>query len=227
MIVLFWDFDGTLVYSNSLWSKSVYSALKEVEKNTTVEFSELRKHMAYGYTWDTPEEDYRTVIHDAWWDFMNRHFYHSYIKCGVKPHIASEAVTRIRNIIKKRENYVLYKDTAEVLEQSKNLGYINVLLSNNYPDLEEVLISLDLRKYFDDVVISSCEGYDKPRKELFEIAKSKYPDASYYMIGDNLKADIAGGKQSNMTTILVHRGYSREADYCFDNLTPILDILPH
>ena len=31
--VIFWDFDGTLVHSEYLWSSNVYEALKCVDKN--------------------------------------------------------------------------------------------------------------------------------------------------------------------------------------------------
>lgn len=38
MMVFFWDFDGTLVKSNSLWSKSVYRALKSTaDSSVTIE----------------------------------------------------------------------------------------------------------------------------------------------------------------------------------------------
>lgn len=225
MIVLFWDFDGTLVYSNPLWSRSVHKALKEIDADTDVTFEDLRKHMAYGFTWHTPNEDYSAVTNDAWWDFMNSHFYNSYLKCGVSPETASKAVKRIRSIIKRPENYTPYDDTVTVLSGLQNSGFINVILSNNYPDLKEVLAELDLLKYFDDVIISSIEGYDKPRQELFDIAKSKYPNAEYYMIGDSISADITGGSRSGMTTILVHNGYSEKADHCFDDLLSAADML--
>lgn len=46
MAIIFWDFDGTLAYSNPLWSNTVYNSLKEVEPNTNVAFNEIRKCMA-------------------------------------------------------------------------------------------------------------------------------------------------------------------------------------
>ena len=61
--------------------------------------------------------------------------------------------------------------------------------------------------------------------EIFELANIKYPNAEIYMIGDNVNADILGGKQAGMKTILVHKGYSEHADYCFDNLKEILSLI--
>lgn len=70
MSVVFWDFDGTLVYSNSLWSNSVYSALKKTVPDTDIEFSEIRKCMATGFTWHTPNNDYTNLAGERWWHFM-------------------------------------------------------------------------------------------------------------------------------------------------------------
>lgn len=80
---------------------------------------------------------------------------------------------------------------------------------------------MGLSIYFDRIIVSALEGYDKPRKELFDIAKSYYPDENYIMIGDNITADIIGGKNSGMKTILVHNGFDNRADICVDNLSDI------
>ena len=45
------------------------------------------------------------------------------------------------------------------------------------------------------------------------------------MVGDNPIADVTGAKNAGMTAILVHKGCPSNADYTFDNLTDILQIL--
>jgi len=45
------------------------------------------------------------------------------------------------------------------------------------------------------------------------------------MVGDNLYADIEGGKAAGMKTVLVHKGRSDAADHCFDDLTSVLDVV--
>lgn len=223
--VVCWDFDGTLVYSHHLWSSNVLEALKVTDPNTDVTFADIRKYMAYGFTWNTPNEDYSNMTNDKWWVFMNKHIYNSYLSLGVDEKIADIATKKVHKIIKRIDNYNLYDDAKETLNTLKNMGVVNVLLSNNYPDLNDILVQLDLVKYFDKIVISAVEGYDKPRKELFEIAKSGYENTQFYMVGDNENADVVGGKNANMTTILVHKGYSEKADYCFDDLKSITKII--
>lgn len=220
--VAFWDFDGTLVHSGPLWSSSVYNALKETDPNTQVLFEDVRKHMAYGFTWHTPNEDYHSLIGDKWWNFMNHHFYSTYIKLGVDEDTARIAAGKVRSIIKEKGNYVLYDDALEVLRWLKKSGIKNILLSNNYPDLEEVLGHLGLTECLDGIIVSALEGYDKPRSELFELAKKRFPAAKYFMIGDSVSADIIGGKNAGMTTILVHQGWNKTADDCCDDLRDIV-----
>ena len=226
MSVIFWDFDGTIVHSNPLWSNSVYNALKSVDINTAVEFSDIRKCMQIGFTWHTPDKDFSQLTGDKWWEFMNTKFYNDYIRLGVKSDIAEKAVNQIRDIIKSKSNYKLYSDAIATLKSVVEKGHKNVILSNNYPDLSDVIKALDLDKYFDKIIVSANIGYDKPRPEIFEYAKNLYPNYNdFIMIGDNPNADIVGGKNANMKTVLVHNEKNNSADYCFNDLKSILDIL--
>ena len=226
MKVFCWDFDGTITHSKSLWSRSVFEALKSVMPQIDDSFfPRIRAHMQSGFPWDTPDDDDCCCKDDAWWEFMEKHFTKSYIKCGVAPETAEIASKKVHSLIRQTSRYTLYHDAVETLQEVRARGAINLLLSNNYPDLDEVIEELGLTPYFDDMIISGKVGYNKPRREIFELAKQKFPDAEYYMIGDNLTADILGGKQSGMTTVLVHKGFSDQADYCFDNLISVLSLI--
>ena len=224
MKVICWDFDGTLVHSEHLWSGSVFHALNETVAEHNILFTDIRRCMATGFTWHTPYEDYSKMTGEKWWDFMNAHIYKSYISLGIAPNLAREATDKVRGIIKKKQNYNFYPDTIAALEIARAKGYKNVLLSNNYPDLLEVLDALDLTKHFDHLIISALVGYDKPRAEIFEIAKGLYPNADFLMVGDNPYADIEGGKAAGMKTALVHKGNNDKADFCFDDLLSIFNV---
>lgn len=60
--VLFWDFDGTLVHSNSLWSGSIYKALKETVVDSKVTLEMIEPYTSTGFTWYTPENDYLKFV---------------------------------------------------------------------------------------------------------------------------------------------------------------------
>lgn len=225
MNVIFWDFDGTLVYSKHLWSGSMYRAICEIDPGTTVSFEDIRVCNQKGFTWQTPDNDHTALTGEAWWEFMNAHIYRSFCECGANHDHAVEATRLTRTILKHPDNYHLYDDTLDTLAKAREKGYRHVLLSNNYPELEDILEQIGLLSFLDGVIVSALEGYDKPRRELFEIARKRYPAERYYMVGDNPSADVIGGNRSNMTTVLVHNGYHPDADYCFDDLHGLLTIL--
>ena len=69
-------------------------------------------------------------------------------------------------------------------------------------------------------------GYEKPRKELYDYAinLAGNPDICY-MIGDNPIADIGGAKNAGITAVAVHECRESEADYYFETLSEIFEIL--
>lgn len=225
MSIFCWDFDGTLAYCNHLWSGSVFRALNENVSGHTVTFQDIRRCNASGFTWHTPDEDFTDLVGEKWWEFMNAHFFRSFVSLGIDENQAKIASEKVREIIMLPSNYNLFDDTFSVLEKAKEKGHTNIILSNNYPELQEITDALGITKFFDRLIISGLVGYDKPRKEIFEIAKSYYPGEDFVMIGDNPVADIIGGKAAGMTTVLVHKGYDENADYCFDNLLDICSIM--
>lgn len=226
MNVIFWDFDGTLVYSEHLWSGSMYRAIREIAPDTAVTFEAIRTCNRSGFTWQTPEADHTDLIGMAWWEYMYAHIERSLIACGATPVQAIAAAARTREIILHPESYHVFDDAVETLQALRERGYHHVILSNNYPELETVVSALGLLPYFDGIIVSALEGYDKPRRELFDIAKSRFPAERYYMVGDNPIADIVGGHQSGMTTILVHGGHHIGADHEADCLRKLLTIFP-
>lgn len=149
----------------------------------------------------------------------------SYILLGVDNRTAEIATSKVREILKEKENYTIYDDFVDTVTRLNNLGVRNIILSNNYPELKEVTDKLNITQLIDGIIVSALEGYDKPRREIFEIAKSRYPAQKYFMIGDSVNADIIGGNNAGVTTVLVHRGYDKNADYCFDDLSSVIKIV--
>lgn len=68
--------------------------------------------------------------------------------------------------------YQLFDETIEVLNRLKS-KYKLCVLSNATASLDWAFDNLDIRSYFDEVIISSYEGYAKPNEKLYKIALDK------------------------------------------------------
>ncbi len=222
--VLFWDFDGTLVYCHHLWSSSMWRALTDEPSGENITLEEVRPYMQKGYPWDLPDLDSSALsTPELWWGFMEKHFYGVARSFGL-PEEASARVSRsVRKYILTPHFYHLYPDTISVLEECRRLGWKNHLLSNNYPEVPAMVEKLGLSPYLDGITVSALVGKEKPSPELFAIARKEagFPEIAV-MIGDNPKADIEGGKAAGMKTILVHR----KAPVCADAACASLSEIP-
>lgn len=225
----FWDFDGTLVYNTGfLWSTCVLEALKKQMPTCDVTLDRLRPYMKTGFPWHTSWQDFSQLLEEKFWDYMILRFQQVYLCLGVPEECAKKASQVVRELVLQPQRYHLYQDTMAVLEEAKRKGYENHIISNNYPELEEMAKKLGLAPYIRHYIISAKVGYDKPRKEIFDIARKIAEHPEYcVMIGDNPEADIAGAQNAGMKTILVHEKYPSDitADYTCETLAEVAELL--
>lgn len=221
---VFWDFDGTLVYPNEAFISSLDAALKK--HHYIAERAELVKFVTGTCSWFVPERTYVDRTYEGWWDTLLEQVAVFCKHLGVEEaQIASIAGTYKENIL--HYAYKVYEDAEEVLSFCIQKGYVNYLLTNNYPEIVNAAERLGLRKYFRKCFVSSHIGYEKPRSELYEYARKEadYPDVCY-MIGDNPIADIQGAQNAGITAILVHKHTEiSQPDFTCDQLVQIKDIL--
>ncbi len=221
--VLFWDFDGTLVYCHHLWSNSVLTVLRE--NGVSAALDDVRPHMASGYPWDLPQS-HPELKGEAWWPYLYRKFSEVYRAFGLSPALSEKLGPRTRELILDPSRYYLYDDTLAVLDEAGKRGWRQILLSNNYPELRQTISRLGLTDYFADFIISGEIGLDKPQPEIFAYAVkvAGQPDQCY-MIGDNPHADIEGAVRFGIPAVLVHKDSPSQALYTFETLTELLKIL--
>lgn len=225
MNTIFWDFDGTLVHSPKMWTKCLMKALRETT-DTDLTFERLRDFTRRGYPWDRPYLDNRGLTKGRFWEYMESRYENGLVELGFSLKTAQTAAKRVRSHILDEENYKLYPDTIKVLEGFKERGCKSYIISNNYPELKEVMDKIGLLKYFEGLAVSGEIGWDKPNKEIFDYALSLagMPKKAY-MVGDNPIADILGGKRAGLTTILVHKNADHNGDYMCSNLIELFDII--
>ena len=203
--VLFWDFDGTLVRSDHLWRRCVHAALCRECPDSGISMDAIGEHLHTGFPWHDPAADYTECCRQAWWPKMNVRFTKVFEALGVDEALARRAAMRVRELVLDASAYNPYEDAPATLARLQAAGWRHHLLSNNYPELWQVVEKLGMAPFFEGHTISGRIGFEKPRRELFEHAleAAGHPDACV-MIGDNPHADLAGAKAVDIPCILVH-----------------------
>ena len=228
---IFWDFHGTLALPRHMWSESVFGAAEEASASL-LDFSleDVKPYtQAKWYPWDRYDEDFSALTGEKWWAFMYAELERIYGRLGLDSETAKTAARGARKRLSDPKRYALYTDAEETLRKCLKAGWKNILLSNHIPELPDIVRALGIEKLFSAEIVSSLVGYDKPRREIFEIAKRAAGGPEIcVMVGDNPLSDIAGGKAAQMFTILVHNPILKnhmEPDFCAETLTEIPEIL--
>lgn len=228
---LFWDFHGTLTLHLHQWVDSAFELINTNFPELKITKGTVHKELdGQCLPWYThPSRDTRHLIeNDGWWTSCNQELFKMFVRCGLSKEQAELVYAKVRPYLVDPINNTLQSDTIEVLQELSKRGYKHYLVSNNYPELDEVMDKLQLTKYFEKMVISARIGYDKPRKEIFEYARKIAENPSdCFMIGDNVTDDIMGAKANGFKTIWITQKVENNeaADYKCNTLTDILDIL--
>jgi putative hydrolase of the HAD superfamily len=105
------------------------------------------------------------------------------------------------------DTWHLFPDALPVIKQLHAQGYRMGIISNWEDWLETVLIKREIASYFDPVVISGAVGYEKPDREIFELAleRAGVAPTDAIHIGDNPEADVAGARAAGIIPVLLDR----------------------
>ncbi len=207
MKTLFWDFHGTLIRAERLWSKSLHRAILQLWPGRTITVEQLAANQHPGtFPWDYPDRDYRHLTDpELWWQWMAQQFAAIGQRSGLTADEAAEVAPKVRQLILDPANYHVYEDTIQTLAALSSQGWRHILLSNNFPELPELMEQLGLARFFEQQLVSARLGFEKPHPEIYALALAKagHPQTCV-MIGDNPWADAWGARQAGMDAILVH-----------------------
>ncbi|MFY7899479.1 MAG: YjjG family noncanonical pyrimidine nucleotidase, partial [Chitinophagaceae bacterium] len=101
----------------------------------------------------------------------------------------------------------IFPHTYEILDYLKSKNYQLHLITNGFEKVQHhKLTNSNLKPYFKEVITSEASNSIKPQKEIFDYAmqKAKASSKESIMIGDNLEADIVGGKNAGLDTVFVN-----------------------
>jgi putative hydrolase of the HAD superfamily len=108
----------------------------------------------------------------------------------------------------RREKHLLFEDSLPFLRAVKESPRAAALLSNGSPDLQRLKIEKSgLGEYFSDIFISGELGWRKPQREIFDhcLDALGWEPEETVMIGDSLKSDIQGARNSGISSIWINR----------------------
>ena len=124
-----------------------------------------------------------------------------------------------------------FDDSHSVLKKLKKHGYVIGIITNGTEGISNTIEKLGFCEHIDFCIISSVVGWEKPSREIFDIALKKagvLPEETIH-IGDDLITDIAGANNSGIEPILLDRsGIHKETNHCkhvINNLNDIMHIL--
>ncbi|MGI5485538.1 HAD family hydrolase [Microtetraspora malaysiensis] len=130
----------------------------------------------------------------------------------------------------------LVKCRAEVmtgLAELRAAGWRVGIITNGTPDNQIAKLQrTGLAEAVDGYAVSGIEGIRKPDVGLFEIAAQRCrmtPGEGGWMIGDNLVADIEGGRAADLRTVWIDRtirpGEEHPADHAVSDVMQAIALL--
>ena len=123
----------------------------------------------------------------------------------------------------------LYPDAEPTLRRLDRDGFKLALVSNASADVEAMVTSLGLRRYFPVVVVSGVVGVSKPNPDIFRIAlkESGVEPGETLHVGDLYDADVKGARNAGISGVLLDRDGSFGETDCpkISNLGEVYDFL--
>jgi putative hydrolase of the HAD superfamily len=105
------------------------------------------------------------------------------------------------------QGWVLFPETLAVLAQLKQWRLKLGIISNFDSRIYSVLDSLEIRQFFDAVVLSSETGYSKPDPEIFAAGSSAVgvdPSEALF-VGDSPHDDVEAAIRAGFSAVLIDR----------------------
>jgi putative hydrolase of the HAD superfamily len=203
---IFWDFDGTLGYRPGMWSGALQEAIHSVDADSDISLEEIRPLLQIGFPWHTPEIPHPEMGDpDVWWEHVYRSaFAKALDRLGYDAQRARAIAECTRQRFVDPSSWRVFDDVPEVLIGLARAGWGHVIVSNHVPELPLIARHLGLTEIVAAIVNSATCGYEKPRPEIFTVARQAagQPDV-IWMVGDSPKADIAGAASAGIDGILV------------------------
>ncbi len=226
-LIIFWDFEGTLVDRPGRWRSALMEVLDTNEPEHQVEMEQIRPYLRNGFPWNRPEEPHTYLTtSEEWWSETNQIFTNAYQRVGFNRKRAEELSSLVRNAFVNPDRFIIYEDTIPALVYLTEKGWKHVILSNHVPELSEIVKSIGLSPYINYCITSGVTGYEKPNPKAFQNALELvgYPK-QVWMVGDNLEADVRGAVSIGLPAILARSHNDGNVKYYAHDLLEAASII--
>jgi len=224
---LIWDFDGTLGYRDGgQWTGTLLELLREARPDLEVTDHQLKSFLRSGYPWHVPERPHPELADPgAWWASLQPVLAGALLGVGVPAAQAGEVAARFRARYLEPARWRLYADTLSGLAALREGGWTHLLLTNHVPELPAIIDHLGLTPLLAGVFNSAQTGYEKPHPQAFRtVLDAAGPCEAFWMIGDNINADVRGAEALGLPAILL-RGEHPEARWCCAGLAEVAAVI--
>jgi putative hydrolase of the HAD superfamily len=223
---IFWDFDGTLVLTPK-WSTSLVKALDILHPGHDTTREQIRIFLQEGFPWHTPERYHPELSSpEAWWSFVRPVLASAVHKVGYESAESCRVAELAQEYILNHETYILYDDTIPVLRELSRKGWRHFILSNNFPELPDIVARMCFSDLVEECITSGLVGFEKPNRGIFEYAldRAGQPE-KVCMVGDNITADVSGAEAVGIPAILVHTEVTENPRYFAEDLYEVARII--
>ncbi len=211
---IFWDFDGTLVVY-AKWSEVLLKALDIVHPGHIVTRNQLLEFLHEGFPWHDYDKPHpRLSSSEAWWALVRPILAGACQGVGFGSRESDLLAKMAQEMMLRPDNYRLFDDTLPVLEGLNNRGWRHFILSNNFPELPDIIRQTPFYNLIAECITSGLVGYDKPNPGIFRYALdlAGHPER-VWMVGDNIKADVRGAEAVGIPAILVRAPANEPVTY--------------
>jgi putative hydrolase of the HAD superfamily len=214
--VVLWDFDGTLAFREGMWSQAVADVVARRCPTVAVSRESVSPYLSSGFFWHSPERPHPHIEgSDQWWSELFPVLERAIcLSSGLTTEQARRLLPEVRSEFLRPTAWTVYPDVEPCLKRLEAQGWSHVIISNHVPELEELVLSLGLGRYFAAVFSSAHLGYEKPHPEAFRsVLRALSPHAEFRMVGDSYVADVVGAEQVGIPCVLVRKPHASATRY--------------
>jgi len=217
---VFFDLGNTLVTDDDFMKNESLKLDQELLKSIGYNFSIEKIKKAHKKAVEYTQTKYRgnSKVHEKGF-FMS--VMYRFLGLKISRKIINELYEKFQE--KHHSSFQLLPNAIEILSFLKNNDCKLVIISNGSTDgVNTIIDNLELRTYFDLIVISEDVGKEKSTTIPIKIALEKLklkPDEAV-MVGDRIDEDILGAKKLRMITVKYNYGVWKDLNYSNENVEP-------